>query len=188
MKQSKYVPKIRSRLHWSKIARIPQHFNNEKFEVAQYDKHLAAYEKASLKIATSLAYLNSGQNVIFSSALTLMMVLAAQGVIKGEISRTGRYHPLQIPFSSVGTMTVGDLVMVNQLVFQLSLPLNFLGSVYRELRQSLLDMETLFNLQKKHEPIAVCSASFSLPPIAQTLFVGHPERKAAFADRGHYPV
>lgn len=52
-------------------------------------------------------------------------------------------------------MTVGDLVLVNQLVFQLSLPLNFLGSVYRELRQSLLDMETLFNLQKEHEPLKV---------------------------------
>lgn len=61
-----------------------QHFNNEKHEIAQYDKHLEAYEKSSIKVATSLSYLNSGQNMIFSTALTAMMFLAAQGVINGE--------------------------------------------------------------------------------------------------------
>jgi ATP-binding cassette subfamily B (MDR/TAP) protein 7 len=97
--------------------------------VGRYDSALHDYERASIKVATSLALLNSGQNIIFSSALTAMMYLACNGVATGQL-------------------TVGDLVMVNQLVFQLSVPLNFLGSMYRELRQSLLDMETLFNLQK----------------------------------------
>lgn len=106
-----------------------KYFNNEKYEVGRYDAALKSYETASIQITTSLALLNSGQNLIFSSALAAMMYLAADGVASG-------------------TLTVGDLVMVNQLVFQLSVPLNFLGSVYRELRQSLLDMETLFNLQK----------------------------------------
>ncbi|KAK4613445.1 Iron-sulfur clusters transporter atm1, mitochondrial [Fulvia fulva] len=106
-----------------------KYFNNEAYEAKRYDSALKNYQDASIKVQTSLAYLNSGQNLIFSTALTGMMYMAAQGV-------------------STGQLTVGDLVLVNQLVFQLSVPLNFLGSVYRELRQSLLDMETLFNLQK----------------------------------------
>lgn len=106
-----------------------KYFNNEAYESKRYDSALENYQDASIKVATSLAYLNIGQSMIFSTALTGMMYMAAQGVATGQL-------------------TVGDLVMVNQLVFQLSVPLNFLGSVYRELRQSLLDMETLFNLQK----------------------------------------
>lgn len=102
--------------------------------MVQYDKHLKEYEQSSTKITTSLAYLNSGQNVIFSSALTATMLLAAQGVMNG-------------------TMTVGDLVMINQLIFQLSIPLNFLGTIYREMRQNLLDMEVLFSLREKNPPV-----------------------------------
>jgi ATP-binding cassette subfamily B (MDR/TAP) protein 7 len=132
--------------------RIVKAFNNEKYEVAQYDTTLRTYEKASVKIATSLAALNSGQNLIFSSALTMMMLLAAQGIVKGESSFPVSDEELII----VGTMTVGDLVMVNQLVFQLSLPLNFLGTVYRELRQSLIDMEVMFSLQNVDSSIRVC--------------------------------
>ncbi|THV04497.1 P-loop containing nucleoside triphosphate hydrolase protein [Dendrothele bispora CBS 962.96] len=111
-----------------------KHFNNERFEVAQYDSHLASYEKSSVKITTSLSFLNSGQNIIFSSALTMTMLMGAQGVLNG-------------------TMTLGDLVMINQLIFQLSLPLNFLGTIYREINQNLLDMEVLFKLREDNPPI-----------------------------------
>ncbi|KAH8989614.1 putative ATP-binding cassette transporter protein, mitochondrial [Lactarius hatsudake] len=140
-----------------------KNFNNEQYEVKQYDAHLCAYEKASVKIATSLALLNSGQNLIFSTALTGIMFLAAQGVING-------------------TMTVGDLVMVNQLVFQLSMPLNFLGTIYREVRQSLLDMEVLFNLQAEHtpakdppdaKPLSLSGGKISFENVA---FAYHPDR------------
>lgn len=103
-------------------------FNNEKYQSAKYDAALASYEKSSIQSQTSLAFLNSGQNFIFSSAMTAMMYMACCGVADGSL-------------------TVGDLVLVNQMLFQLSVPMTFLGTVYRDLKQALLDMETLFKLQ-----------------------------------------
>lgn len=104
-----------------------KYFNNEQYEAQRYDGVLKKYEKASLKTSTSLALLNVGQNVIFSVALSAIMLMAANDIVHG-------------------TLTVGDLVMVNGLLFQLSIPLGFLGSVYREVRQALLDMRSMFTL------------------------------------------
>ncbi|XP_045072711.1 iron-sulfur clusters transporter ABCB7, mitochondrial [Coregonus clupeaformis] len=104
-----------------------KYFNNEKYEAEKYDGYLKTYESSSLKTTSTLAMLNFGQSVIFSVGLTGIMVLASKGIM-------------------AGSMTVGDLVMVNGLLFQLSLPLNFLGTVYRETRQALIDMNTLFTL------------------------------------------
>ncbi|KAI9722851.1 MAG: Iron-sulfur clusters transporter atm1, mitochondrial [Chrysothrix sp. TS-e1954] len=135
-----------------------KYFNNEAYESSRYDAALKDYERASISVATSLAYLNTGQSLIFSSALTGMMYLAASGVAQGNL-------------------TVGDLVMVNQLVFQLSVPLNFLGSVYRELRQSLLDMETLFNLQKVN--VSVIDAP-NAPPLRLSTATASPGAQITF--------
>lgn len=104
-----------------------KYFNNEKYEAERYDGYLKIYENSSLKTTSTLAMLNFGQSAIFSVGLTAIMVLASKGILAGNL-------------------TIGDLVMVNGLLFQLSMPLNFLGTVYRETRQALIDMNTLFTL------------------------------------------
>lgn len=104
-----------------------RHFNNQAFEARRYDAELAAYEKARLKSTYSLVVLNSGQALIIAASITVMIALAAHGVASGR-------------------MTLGDLVMVNAYMIQLFLPLNFLGFVYREIRQSLANIERLFGL------------------------------------------
>jgi ATP-binding cassette subfamily B protein len=104
-----------------------KYFGNEEHEARRFDSALRLYERASVKSRTSLSVLNTGQSLIIAIGITLLMILAAQGVVGG-------------------TMTVGDFVMVNAYLLQLAMPLNFLGTVYREIKQSLIDLETMFRL------------------------------------------
>ena len=103
-----------------------KYFNNEKYEAAVYDTYLKKYETASLKTSQTLAALNFGQNLICSSSLSVIMMMAAQDIMAGN-------------------MSVGSLVMVNGLLFQLSVPLGFLGSVWREIRQSVVTNSKITN-------------------------------------------
>ncbi|EEE36423.1 ABC transporter, ATP-binding/permease protein [Rhodobacteraceae bacterium KLH11] len=104
-----------------------KYFNAETREADRYDVSMKAYAKAALKTAYSLAFLNFGQSVLITGGLIGVMVLAAMGVQNGSL-------------------TVGDFVMVNAYMIQITVPLNFLGTVYREIRQSLVDMGQMFDL------------------------------------------
>jgi ATP-binding cassette subfamily B protein len=104
-----------------------KYFNNEEYEARRYDENLQKYESAAVKNEASLGLLNIGQSCIIAVAVTLLMILAAQGVV-------------------AKTLTLGDLVLVNGLLIQLYIPLNFLGMVYREIKQALADMDRMFRL------------------------------------------
>jgi ATP-binding cassette subfamily B protein len=104
-----------------------KYFNAEAREARRYDQAMARYEQAALKTSYSLALLNFGQAAIITAGLVAVMVMAAVGVERG-------------------TLTVGDFVMVNAYMIQITMPLNFLGTVYREIRQALVDMGEMFGL------------------------------------------
>ncbi|APG47349.1 ABCB family ABC transporter ATP-binding protein/permease [Phaeobacter porticola] len=104
-----------------------KYFGAEEREAARYDVAMRAYAKAALKTAYSLAFLNFGQSLVITGGLVAVMVMAAIGVQQGNL-------------------TVGDFVMVNAYMIQITVPLNFLGTVYREIRQSLVDMGEMFDL------------------------------------------
>ncbi|HEY5798644.1 MAG TPA: ABC transporter ATP-binding protein/permease [Burkholderiaceae bacterium] len=111
-----------------------KYFSNEDYEAQRYDAGLKNFETAAVKSQSSLSLLNTGQSLIIATAVTLILWRATQGVIDK-------------------TMTLGDLVLVNAFMIQLYIPLNFLGVIYREIKQSLADMERLFSLLAQNREI-----------------------------------
>ncbi len=109
-------------------------FGNERLEIERYDSSLRGWVRASLKNNLSLSYLNAGQGLIIAAGLTVLMILAANGVVDESLS-------------------MGDFVMINAFLIQLYIPLNFLGSVYRDINHSLVDMEKLFELMDEKPQI-----------------------------------
>ncbi|MEY4564946.1 MAG: hypothetical protein RLZZ618_4223, partial [Pseudomonadota bacterium] len=112
-----------------------KYFNNEGFEARRYDESLERLRRASLKSQTTLSILNTGQQLIIATGLVLMLWRATTGVVQGH-------------------MTLGDLVMVNAFMIQLYIPLNFLGVIYREIKQSLTDLEKMFTLLERDMEVA----------------------------------
>jgi ABC-type transport system involved in Fe-S cluster assembly fused permease/ATPase subunit len=149
-----------------------KYFGNDALEAKRYDESLAAHEKAALATAHSLALLNFGQVAIFSAALGTVMVMAGDSI-------------------AAGAMTIGDLVMVNALLFQLSLPLNFLGTVYRELKVAVQDMGPLFGLLKREPKVRDRDAAEVVTAAALEACAGRPVlalRDVHFAYRADRPI
>ncbi len=111
-----------------------KYFSAESREAARYDVAMAGYESAALKTSYSLAFLNFGQSVLITAGLVIVMIMAAMGVAEGRL-------------------TVGDFVLVNAYMIQITMPLNFLGTVYREIRQSLVDMGEMFDLLEQPQEV-----------------------------------
>ncbi len=112
-----------------------KYFNNEAFEARRYDESLERLRRARLKSQTTLSLLNTGQQLIIATALVAMLWRATQGVVDGRL-------------------TLGDLVMVNAFMIQLYIPLNFLGVIYREIKQSLTDLDRMFTLMDREREVA----------------------------------
>ena len=112
-----------------------KYFNNESFEAKRYDEALEKLRKAGLKSQQTLSLLNTGQQTIIAAGLIVMLWRATDGVVAGR-------------------MTVGDLVMVNAFMIQLYIPLNFLGVIYREIKQSLTDLDKMFTLMERDREVA----------------------------------
>jgi ABC-type transport system involved in Fe-S cluster assembly fused permease/ATPase subunit len=112
-----------------------KYFGNEGFEAGRYDETLQSWEKAAVRNQTSLSLLNTGQGAVIAVGVTILMLMAGQGVVRG-------------------TMSIGDLVLVNAFLIQLYMPLHFLGFVYREIRHSLADMERMFGLLERHTEVS----------------------------------
>jgi ATP-binding cassette subfamily B protein len=128
-----------------------KYFNNERWEHDRYDEQMQKWEAAQIRSQISLSWLNLGQSLIIAAAVTLMMWRAATGVAAGQ-------------------MTVGDIVLVNAFLIQLYMPLNHLGVLYREIRQSLTDIERMFGLLGKNREIQDA-------PDARPLFPANPDGK-----------
>ena len=120
-----------------------KYFNNEDFEARRYDENLQKFEAADVRNEVSLGALNIGQSFVIAIAVTLLMILAAQGVVDEKL-------------------TLGDLVLVNGLLIQLYIPLNFLGMVYREIKQALTDMDKMFTLLSENREVEDRPAAMTL--------------------------
>ena len=127
-----------------------KYFNNEEFEARRYDEQLQKWTRAQVRNQYSLSALNIGQAAIIAVGVTAMMWQAASRVASGA-------------------MTIGDIVLVNAFLIQLYIPLNFLGVIYRELRQALTDIERMFGLMHEHREIADAADAHPLPPGPATL-------------------
>ncbi|MEJ5989941.1 ABC transporter ATP-binding protein/permease [Ramlibacter sp. PS3R-8] len=121
-----------------------KYFSNEDFEARRYDESLDRYRRSRIKAQTTLSLLNTGQQLIIAVSLVAMLWRATLGVVEGR-------------------MTLGDLVMINAFMIQLYIPLNFLGVLYREIKQSLTDLDKMFTLMEKEREIADRPEALPLP-------------------------